>query len=63
MTDQTCTQCDNFEPHPDHDRFGWCKMEPPVLIGSRIVEGEKIIGIFQNPTTASTSFCSHWSGE
>ena len=61
--EDTCAKCDWFEPNPNNATFGWCKRNEPQLIGTRKVPDGKLIGIFQNPTTAATSFCSHWSGD
>lgn len=61
--DETCVKCFFFVPAP-HAEFGWCKYNPPVLIGTKTVPTDtgstRMIGMFNNPTTATDGFCSKW---
>ena len=59
--DETCSTCLFFCASPE-GKFGWCKYNPPVLIGSRELDG-KLIGVFNNPTVSANSYCAMWEGE
>jgi len=63
VTSETCSTCDAFCVNPNNDNWGWCKLVPPMHVGTVWDENGKPHGVFNNPTTSPSSWCMDWEGE